>query len=71
MINYSIAKDRLRKQLEVLVKNKFQFAMGGLFYVYGKGQKKSSLFTQLNHAIDNELDEFKMSKGIKEEILSL
>ena len=64
MINYSIAKDRLRKQLEVLEKKtNFNLQWARLFYVYGKGQKKSSLFTQLNHAIDNQLDEFKMSKG--------
>ena len=61
---YGIAKDSLRKILENLVTLKnanLQWAR--LFYIYGEGQRKSSLFGQLDEAIKNNEVTFKMTDG--------
>ena len=61
---YGFAKDCLRKQLNFLLKDKnlcFQWAR--LFYIYGEGQNKNSLFSQLDFAIKENEKFFNMSKG--------
>ena len=61
---YGIAKDSLRKILENLVILKganLQWAR--LFYIYGEGQRKSSLFGQLEDAIRNNEKIFNMTDG--------
>jgi dTDP-6-deoxy-L-talose 4-dehydrogenase (NAD+) len=61
---YSLAKDTLRKFIEEL-KKKYDFNLKWirLFYLYGKGQSPNSLLSQLDKALDNNDEEFKMSGG--------
>ena len=61
---YGFAKDTLRKQLEFLkLEYQFAFSWTRLFYLYGDGQAKSALFSQLRAAIVNEDRIFNMSGG--------
>jgi nucleoside-diphosphate-sugar epimerase len=61
---YAIAKDTLRKMIEVLqAKNNFNLNWLRLFYMYGEGQAPSSLYTQLSTAIKNNDSSFNMSGG--------
>ena len=61
---YGLAKDTLRRFLEELSKlYKFQFKWIRLFYLYGKGQSSKSIIPQLDMALDNNQEEFNMSKG--------
>jgi nucleoside-diphosphate-sugar epimerase len=63
-IAYGIAKDTLRKSLEKLKTEKnFIFQWLRLFYIHGEGQAKKSLLSQLNMAVKNGDEEFKMSIG--------
>jgi dTDP-6-deoxy-L-talose 4-dehydrogenase (NAD+) len=61
---YGLAKDNLRKFIEVL-QLKYQFNMKWirLFYPYGHGQGKKSLWTQLEDTIRNKQEQFNMSLG--------
>lgn len=62
--NYSEAKDILRNRLEKIKKLKnFKMTWMRIFYVYGDGQKKNTIYSQLNHAISNRNSEFNMSLG--------
>lgn len=61
---YSIAKDALRRYLDVYAqKNNCNFKWLRLFYMYGAGQNKNSLISLLEKAIEQKEIEFKMSKG--------
>ncbi|HJO93003.1 MAG TPA: NAD-dependent epimerase/dehydratase family protein [Victivallales bacterium] len=61
---YALAKDTLRKFIEQLnTRINFNFKWIRLFYMYGKGQNKSSILSQLDTAIDNSEQIFNMSKG--------
>ncbi len=61
---YAIAKDSLRKFLEILQnKQGFAFKWIRLFYMYGKGQASNSLIPQLESAIARGDKEFNMSGG--------
>lgn len=63
-VAYGIAKDTLRKSLEKLKPEKnFIFQWLRLFYIYGEGQAKNSLLSQLDMAVKNGEKEFKMSIG--------
>ncbi|WP_421193221.1 NAD-dependent epimerase/dehydratase family protein [Aeromonas enteropelogenes] len=63
-ISYAVAKDSLRKQLEVLSRqNAVVFQWARLFYMYGKGQSDKSILAQLESAINRGDDKFRMSKG--------
>jgi dTDP-6-deoxy-L-talose 4-dehydrogenase (NAD+) len=61
---YGYAKDSLKKQLSYL-KNEIDFELvwGRLFYMYGEGQSKNSLFSQLKMAIEQGDKIFNMSGG--------
>lgn len=61
---YGLAKDTLRRFISIL-QNKFQFNFKWirLFYLYGEGQAKSSILSQLQTALDNNEESFNMSKG--------
>ncbi|UFH55445.1 NAD(P)-dependent oxidoreductase [Spirosoma sp. KNUC1025] len=61
---YGIAKDSLRKFLEVLLAD-FSFTLRWirLFYMYGEGQHPNSLFSQLETAIQRNEPSFNMSGG--------
>jgi len=59
---YAIAKDSLRRYLEFKTDG-IVFKWLRLFYMYGSGQNKNSLFSQLNEAIDKKLEFFNMSGG--------
>lgn len=59
---YSIAKDTLRRYLELKTKN-IVFKWLRLFYMFGKGQNSKSLFSQLNQALENKSKIFNMSEG--------
>ena len=60
---YGVSKDNLRKKMQEYQKSKkFIFQWARLFYMYGKGQNKSSLISQLDEAIIKKI-EFKMSGG--------
>jgi nucleoside-diphosphate-sugar epimerase len=64
IIPYAFAKDSLRKSLEFLQQeNYFILQWMRLFYVFGKGQNRNSLLAQLDTAISEKKDEFKMSSG--------
>lgn len=64
LVAYGIAKDSLRKSLESLKTEKnFIFQWLRLFYIYGEGQAKNSLLSQLDNAIENGDEDFKMSVG--------
>lgn len=61
---YAIAKNELRKQLELLnTKLPFRFKWVRLFYMYGQGQSPKSLISQLDTALEGNEPEFKMSAG--------
>ncbi|WP_295234416.1 NAD-dependent epimerase/dehydratase family protein [Sediminibacterium sp.] len=61
---YALAKDTLRKMLQFLQKEQdFNLKWVRLFYMYGKGQSKHSILSQLDNAIDGGLTEFNMSGG--------
>ncbi|SCY87097.1 NAD-dependent epimerase/dehydratase family protein [Desulfoluna spongiiphila] len=61
---YGLAKDVLRKFLEQLAcEHPFVFQWVRLFYMYGEGQSKTSLLSQLDKAIDNGDEVFNMSGG--------
>jgi nucleoside-diphosphate-sugar epimerase len=61
---YAVAKDSLRRLLEILTaKNDVDFKWVRLFYMYGKGQAPTSLFSQLEKAIENGDEIFNMSGG--------
>lgn len=61
---YGFAKDTLRKQL-IFLKSEhfFNLTWGRLFYMYGEGQAKSSLYPQLKQAVLNNEKVFNMSGG--------
>lgn len=59
---YGLAKDTLRKSLELLnKKHAFVFQWIRLFYMYGEGASKKSLISQLESALMRGDAEFKMS----------
>jgi nucleoside-diphosphate-sugar epimerase len=61
---YAYAKDALRRQLEYLQSvRSFNLIWGRIFYLYGQGQAASSLWSQLQQAIDNGASHFPMSGG--------
>lgn len=61
---YAIAKNELRIALEKLQKQfNFDFKWIRLFYMFGKGQSPSSLFSQLDKALQNNEAIFNMSGG--------
>lgn len=61
---YGIAKDTLRKYLELLKeKQLFQLKWVRLFYMYGKGQSEKSLLSQLDRALERGDTDFNMSGG--------
>lgn len=62
--SYAIAKDSLRKFVELLKKDfEFDYKWIRLFYMYGKGQSEKSLFSLLEQAIKNKDTVFNMSGG--------
>lgn len=61
---YALAKDTLRKALEILKKDiKFDLKWVRLFYMYGEGQNATSLIAQLDEAIRKNELVFNMSGG--------
>jgi dTDP-6-deoxy-L-talose 4-dehydrogenase (NAD+) len=61
---YGLAKDSLRKALELLQKDKpFILQWMRLFYMHGEGQNKNSLLAQLDSAIEEKKKYFNMSVG--------
>jgi nucleoside-diphosphate-sugar epimerase len=61
---YGFAKDMLRHQLEYLQKiESFNLTWARLFYVYGNGQAKNSLFQQLTRSVEQGEKLFNMSGG--------
>lgn len=62
--SYGFAKDSLRRALQILQKeHSFVLQWLRLFYLYGEGQGKTSLLSQLDRAIDHEEAVFNMSPG--------
>jgi nucleoside-diphosphate-sugar epimerase len=62
--SYGFAKDMLRCQLEYLQQvHPFNFTWTRLFYLYGDGQAKNSLFPQLRRAVEQNEGFFNMSGG--------
>lgn len=63
-ISYPVAKDTLRKQLQILRGDfDFQFIWARLFYIYGEGQPSRALLPQLKSAVEKKLEYFNMSNG--------
>jgi dTDP-6-deoxy-L-talose 4-dehydrogenase (NAD+) len=61
---YGLAKDTLRKSLEMLQRLKpFTLQWVRLFYMHGEGQNANSLLAQLDRAIDEGKPVFDMSPG--------
>lgn len=61
---YGLAKDTLRKYIELLVKGTgISFNWVRLFYIYGEGQNPNSLLPQLEKAILEGKSFFNMSNG--------
>lgn len=61
---YGFAKDALRRQLEYLkVDYPYKLTWARLFYLYGDGQAKNSLYPQLQKAVERGDKVFNMSKG--------
>jgi dTDP-6-deoxy-L-talose 4-dehydrogenase (NAD+) len=61
---YGLAKDVLRRQLALLkAKTPFALTWARLFYMYGAGQNRASLYSQLMAAIDSQAASFRMSSG--------
>ena len=64
ILSYALAKDSLRKYLELLSKTHlFNLQWARLFYIYGAGQHPRSLLNQLEDAIAMGSDRFPMSNG--------
>ena len=62
--NYGIAKKELSQKLLNLQKTiDFNLTWARLFYVYGKGQVSSTIYSQLNNALKRGDRNFKMSNG--------
>jgi nucleoside-diphosphate-sugar epimerase len=62
--SYGFAKDMLRCQLEYLQQiQPFNLTWARLFYLYGDGQAKNSLFPQLRRAVEQGEKLFNMSGG--------
>ena len=62
--SYGVAKNRLRKQLELLGKQfPVNMKWGRIFYTYGDGQAQGSLFTQLKLQVEQGNILFNMSGG--------
>jgi len=62
--SYGFAKDSLRKSLELLkTECNFGLTWARLFYLWGEGQQKNSLYPQLCNAINTGMSEFNMSGG--------
>lgn len=63
-ISYGIAKDTLRKFLQIL-QEEYHFILqwARLFYMYGHGQNKNSLLAQLDCSIKEGTEVFNMSGG--------
>jgi dTDP-6-deoxy-L-talose 4-dehydrogenase (NAD+) len=61
---YGLAKDTLRKCIELL-HNTYAFNMKWvrIFYPYGHGQSKKSLYSLMEDAISNNAEQFNMSQG--------
>lgn len=65
--SYALAKDSLRKFLfELQKKYSFNLKWTRLFYMYGEGQAKNSIISQLNKAIEDKEKVFNMSGGDQE-----
>jgi len=61
---YALAKDTLRKSIEMLAeKSNFNWAWLRIFYPYGEGQRESSLLQSLETAIERREKHFRMSSG--------
>ncbi|OGI11745.1 MAG: epimerase [Candidatus Margulisbacteria bacterium GWF2_35_9] len=61
---YGFAKDTLHRELKYLQQiNSFNLTWARLFYLYGDGQSKNSLFTQLKNAVERKEKVFNMSGG--------
>lgn len=61
---YGYAKDCLRKQLQFLQKEvEFNLTWMRLFYVFGRGQPESTLYSQLYSAVSRKDRVFNMSGG--------
>lgn len=61
---YGFAKDTLRKGLEFLKgHHNFSFTWARIFYLYGEGQSKTSLLSQLESAVNHKERVFHMSEG--------
>lgn len=61
---YGYAKDALRRQLEFLRgEHPFALTWARLFYIYGEGQSKSALLSQLKEAVEHGESSFNMSGG--------
>lgn len=61
---YGFAKDTLRSQLEYLQQiEPFNLTWARLFYLYGDGQAKNSLLSQLKRAVEHGDKSFNMSGG--------
>lgn len=61
---YGMAKDTLRQYLQELQKHHaFALVWGRLFYMYGAGQSKSSIYSLLQSAVARGDKEFPMSGG--------
>ena len=62
--SYGVAKDSLRIFIQLLNEQlDFEFKWVRLFYMYGEGQNKNSMFSQLNAALENNDNTFNMSGG--------
>jgi nucleoside-diphosphate-sugar epimerase len=62
--SYAIAKNELRKELELLSgQMQLNFKWTRLFYLYGKGQSPKSLISQLDKALEAGEKVFNMSGG--------
>ena len=62
--SYALAKDNLRKFLEKLQETiAFDLKWIRLFYMYGKGQRPDSIFSQLDAALERKERVFNMSGG--------
>jgi dTDP-6-deoxy-L-talose 4-dehydrogenase (NAD+) len=63
---YALAKDTLRKMLELLkVNTPFNLKWVRLFYMYGEGQNPNSIIAQLEKALFENRVEFNMSGGMQ------
>ena len=61
---YAFAKDSLRRQLSFLREaGSFQFTWARLFYMYGDGQSKASLYGQFSASVERGDTRFPMSGG--------